>query len=192
MKKKLLYIATLLISVSIIGGGTIAYFTTEDTARNVITAGGLGVEVIEQQEIDGVLQPYPSEPIKMMPGTSVSKIVSVQSLDQAVWVRMTYDITVLNEAKEELQVSEEELDRMIEVSYDTEKWIEKEDWWYYPTTLKGGEITEPLFESISFSGIEIGNEYQGATIEFIVTAQAVQQANNGSAVMEAAGWPEKK
>ena len=60
MKKKVLYIAIVVICLALITGGTYAYFTTSDTARNVITSGGIEVKVVEQQLVNGTLQPYPS------------------------------------------------------------------------------------------------------------------------------------
>lgn len=35
----------------------------------------------------------------------------------------------------------------------------------------------------------MGNEYQNATATVNVSAQAVQNANNGDTVMDAKGWP---
>ena len=37
----------------------------------------------------------------------------------------------------------------------------------------------------------MGNDYQESVFEVTVHAQATQVANNGSTVLEAAGWPEK-
>jgi len=45
-----------------------------------------------------------------------------------------------------------------------------------------------LFWEVVFSGVNMTNEYQNCTIEIDVDAQAVQTANNGSSVLEAAGW----
>jgi hypothetical protein len=56
------------------------------------------------------------------------------------------------------------------------------------TTAKK-ETTTPLFETVKFSGA-IGNDYQNSTVELQVFVQAVQTANNGGSIWEAAGWPE--
>ena len=63
MKKKILYIAAIIICLSVITGGTYAYYTADGTARNVITTGGVNVKVVEQRLVDGTLHPYPNEPI---------------------------------------------------------------------------------------------------------------------------------
>ena len=44
-------------------------------------------------------------------------------------------------------------------------------------------------EEVRFSA-EMGNAYQNCTANVVISAQAVQTANNGDTVMEAAGWPD--
>ena len=190
MKKKLLYIAAIVICLSLITGGTLAYYTTSDTARNVITSGGIEVKVVEQQLVNGTLQPYPSQPIPVMPATTVSKIVSVQSTEQAAWVRMNYTLTVYDADGKEMKIPADELAKVIVIDPDATNWTEKDGWWYHNTAIASGETTNPLFEKVVFSGPHMDNKYQNCTVEIIATAQGVQQANNGSTVMDALGWPE--
>ena len=189
MKKKILYIAAIVICLSLITGGTYAYFTTSDTARNVITSGGIEVKVVEQQLVNGTLQPYPSQPIPVMPATTVSKIVSVQSTEQAAWVRMNYTLTVYDADGKKMEIPADELAKVNVIASDTANWTLKDGWWYYNTAVKGGETTKPLFEEVEFSGPHMDNKYQLCTVVIDVTAQAVQQANNGATVWEALGWP---
>lgn len=47
MKKKIVLASMLLIMLSIAGYGTMAYFTAEGTATNVITTGDIGIEIKE-------------------------------------------------------------------------------------------------------------------------------------------------
>ena len=46
----------------------------------------------------------------------------------------------------------------------------------------------PLFTTVTFDAA-MGNAYQNSTATVSVRADAVQTANNGAAVLEAAGWP---
>ena len=190
MKKKLLYIAAILICLSIITGGSYAYYTATGTVRNVIAFGDIDVTVVEQQMVGGALQPYPSQPIKVMPATKVSKIVSVHNQEQAAWTRVKYTLTVLDSAGKALDISADELERTISIIPDTGNWTWKDGWWYYNTAIKSGETSNPLFEEVVFSGANMDNKYQNCTVVVDVTAQAVQQANNGESVWEAIGWPE--
>ena len=191
MKKKMLYIAAILICLSIITSGTLAYFTSQDTARNVITSGGIGIEVIEQQLVDGTLQPWPKDPIPVMPGTAVSKIASAKNLEQPAWIRMNYTVTVYDASGKVMDVSAEELAKVILIEPDSTAWTQKDGWWYYKTAVNTGETTAPLFEEVVFSGPHMDNKYQNCTVTVDVTAQAVQKANNGATVWEAKGWPEE-
>ena len=190
MKKKILAMAVMLICLSILASTTLAYFTDVETARNVITSGGISIQVVEQQLVDGTLKPYPEEPIMIMPGETVSKIVSVSNMEQAAWVRLSYTVTVLDPDGEEMTVPAQELAKMVIITPDDENWTMKDGWWYYTAALSTGENAKPLFEQVYFSGRDIGNDYQLCSIIIDVTAQAVQKANNGETVLDAAGWPE--
>lgn len=191
MKKKILYIAAILICLSVITGGTYAYYTISDIARNVITTGGIEVTVVEQQMINGTLQAYPDQPIKILPASPpVSKIVSAKSNGQAAWVRMKYTLGVCDADGQKVSISEEELNKVILIETDSTNWTLNNGWWYYSTAIGSGATTVPLFEEVTFSGPHMDNKYQGCTLKIDVVAQAVQQANNGSTVAEALGWPE--
>lgn len=190
MKKKILYLAAVLICFAILAGGTLAYFTAEDTARNVITSGGVSVRIVEQQLVDGALQPYPDEPIPVMPATTVSKIVSVESTQQAAWIRANYSVTVYDAAGEALDVPAGELAKVIVIEPDEDAWTYRDGWWYHTAAVDAGETTAPLFEQVAFSGPDMDDKYQNCTVVIDVTAQAVQQANNAETVAEAQGWPE--
>ena len=190
MKKKILYIAAIVICLSIITSGTLAYFTAADTARNVITAGGISISVIEQQLVNGTLQPYPSQPIPVMPSAEVSKIVSVRSVEQIAWIRANYTVTVYDAEGEEMDIPDEELKRAIIIKNSSTNWTEKDGWWYYDTAIGSNGLTAPLIEEVEFSGPDMDNKYQLCTMIIEVKAEAVQKANNGTTVWEALGWSE--
>jgi len=189
MKKKILYIAAIIICLSIITGGTFAFYTTADTARNVITTGGAEVTVVEQQMVNGALQPYPNAPIPVMPSTTVSKIVTVESGEQPVWVRMNYSVTVFDSKGKEMDIPADELTKVIIIEPDGEGWTYNGGWWYYDSAIKAGESTKALFDEVRFAGAEMDNKYQSCTVVIDVNAQGVQKANNGESVMDALGWP---
>lgn len=191
MKKKIFVVAVLLICLSLIGYSSLAYFTTEDTARNVITAGAVEVKVVEMQQlVDGTLQPYPAQPISVMPGTTVSKIVTLRSEDAAVFARAKLELTVLDGQGEKMALTQQELAKVIQLSAPGEGWTQKDGWWYYTDMLAGGASTTAFLESVSFSAENMTNEYQNCKVLIDITAQAVQAANNGTNAMEAMGWPE--
>lgn len=194
MKKKLLYIAAVIICLSIITGGTFAYFTTDEIAHNVITTKRVKVDILNQQEINGKLEDAEIG-IPIMPSSVVSKVVSA-CVDEAIaWVRVKYEISAYDANGKVMSASNAELKEIVLIEENDSDWIEKDGWWYYKKALgdesKNGKTSAPLFEQVEFSGPKMGNEYQNGTIEIHVTAQAVQKANNGSSVLEAAGWPEE-
>ena len=189
MKKKIAVLAMILSMISIAAMGTLAYFTDSDIAHNIITTGTADI-VIEEYRIaaDGSTTTYPLEPIEIMPGQSVSKVVTVRSLEQASYVRAQIGIVIKDAQGKELPVK----DGMITIVPNSQFWNTKENdgWYYYPQEITDGAVTEPLFHEVVFEGPAITNEYQNSRIEIIITVQAVQAAHNGSTVMEAANWPE--
>ena len=191
MKKKLLYIAAIIICLSIITGGTFAYFTVDDTAHNVITTNTVKIDVLCHSEENGVISVANNDSIRLMPATKVSRVVAAQSIETAAWVRLKYEFEIYDSNENQMDISEEELKKVIIIKPDETNWILKDGWWHYNAMVKDGEKTTPLFETIEFSGPGMGNEYQNGKVKLIIHGQAVQYANNGETVMEAACWPEE-
>ena len=186
MKKKIFTIAVIAIVASLAAYGTLAYFTYEDSAENVITTGNVKIALEELSLTDdGELIPFDGA-YDVMPGEDVSKIVQVKNTgSQDAWIRISVDkaITLADGITEEADIS------LITYGVNTDSWTEKDGFYYYSSALKAGETTEPLFKEVHFSA-EMGNMYQSSTAVIIVTAQATQVKNNGATVLEAAGWPD--
>lgn len=203
MKKKLLALSVLMICLSLVSLGTLAYFNAEDTAHNVISSGSVNIELVEKTKgDDGKLVDFPKDGILgVMPGTAVSKIVTVKNTGEAaayirVWVNTAISepgdpITnpLIKNLPLTITVDGEEVD-VLTLDYNTEDWTQGEDgYWYYNEVLKAGDTTEALFENVSFHK-QMGNVYQNSKALVDVTAQATQVANNGESAVEAKGWPE--
>ena len=185
MKQRFFYCAILAMLVGILTRGTLAYFTDKSLARNVITMGTVGISVVETYvNEDGETAPYPEEPIRIVPGSCVSKIVQAAADPDSAdcYVRMRCDIVITNAAGELMTHTPEDFSQILAINFDTVLWTENDGWWYYNGTIADEEMTPPLFT-------EMGNEYMGSTIFVDVTAQAVQADNNGDSALEAAGWP---
>ena len=199
MKKKIFAVMMVLICLAIAATGTLAYFTSEETAHNIITTGAVDIDLEEWQDLDGDGQnytPYPPEdqPINVMPGVTVSKIATIKSLEADAYIRAKFDVVIKRADKSVMEVSPEELEKVISLTMGSDNWIRKEGdntWWYYKDAIAGGASTEAFFTEVVFDGPNMTNVYQNCTAEVIVTAQGVQKANNGSSVLEA-GWPEEQ
>ena len=155
----------------------------------MITSGAVSVEVVEKQLVGSTLESYPDTPVSIMPGSTVSKIVSAKNLDEPAWVRMAYTVTIRDASGNVIELSAQQRDQIITIDTDTANWTYKDGWWYCNKALTTGEESNPLFTQVVFSGPEMGNTYQNCTVMIDVTAQAVQKVHNGDTVMDAAGWP---
>ena len=186
MKKvRVMIICAVIAALAIVTTGSLALFTAEGTATNVITTGGIALSLVEQAEKDGELVPF-EDVVGVLPGQSVSKIVSVNNDGEGeAFVRIAADIEI--ELAEGVDATPDK--SLVSLDFDETNWTLKDGYWYYNKPLAGGKATEPLFTAVTFAE-NMGNEYQNGTIKIIVTAQSVQTANNGTSALDATGWPE--
>ena len=182
MKKKLVAAALILLLVCGMAGGTTAFYTTIGEATNVITTGGIEVVLQEWADEDGT--PF-VDVINVMPTQEVTKIVTAKNVGpNAAWVRMRLEKTLqLAEGVE----GEADPDLVL-LDINTADWTEKDGWYYCNVQLQPGVTSAPLFTKVVCSA-DMGNMYQKSTATVYVVMQAVQVANNGASVLEAAGWP---
>ena len=181
MKRKLLILSALAICIAMLVTGTLAYFTAEGKAHNVITTGGVEIAVQEWADEE---KTKPFEDLTgIMPGMTVTKIAEIKNTGASdAWVRVKVEKNI------ELKGEGTPDTGLVELALNTADWTEKDGYYYYTKALKPGEVTAPVFTSVTFNAT-MGNEYQNATATVDVSAQAVQTANNGATAMDAKGWP---
>lgn len=188
LKKRIAGASFAAIAAAMVIGGTGAYFTTSEQAHNVITTGGVDIELIEvTDKQDGEGNPVPFANVTdAMPGDVISKIPMVKNTEsQSVWARVKVIVSAKDAEGKDITLPED----ILSVDYNTESWEKGADgFWYYKTAVGGGETSAPLFEHVTIDKA-MGNGYQGIEIHVDLDAQAVQTANNGSTAAEAAGWP---
>lgn len=198
MKKKLFSLAVVGICLSLLAGSTWAYFTSSDTAHNVITSGGIGISIVEKTKSGDTLIDFPTEGMtNIMPGSTVSKIVTVENTGEGeAWLRVKVEPAITDAQGEVLPLTIESGGEQIAVMTYTpgENWLDGGDgYYYYATPLAPGASTEVFFDEVRFA-LEMGNAYQCSTAKLVISAQAVQTANNpkpeSGNLSELPGWPE--
>lgn len=205
MKKKLFSLSVIVICLAIMGYGVIAYFTDVTIAHNVITSGGVDVEIVETQTGSG---PSLVEGISgVMPGGEVVRTVTVENQEKSSesWIRVWLNIAIteqgdpiLNPTVKNLPLSVknalgEDVD-VVTLDISPENWILGDDgYYYYKSSVEPEHSTAPLFTTIRFA-TEMGNEYQNCKVLIDISVEAVQTANNpipdGGDVTDIVGWPE--
>ena len=187
MKKRMLTAALALCCLAVLATGTLAYFTAEKTAQNVITMGSLKMELVE---LDANGQPW-EDVADIVPGMEVTKKAYVENNGSVdFYTRVMITKRYVNEQGEELPDLDTDL---VELNI-SEDWELRKDGFYYYKNKKPvapGEKTEPLFTTVTFS-TKMGNEYQNVKVIIDLDAQAVQSRNNGESALEATGWPESE
>ena len=188
MKKKIAIGAVLVLCLSMLIYSTIAYFNTANTARNVITAGDIKIELQETAIRDGeeILFEQSQERFNVMPGQDVSKIVRVKNTgSNPAYIRIEVQKAIALAADSHGDV---DLD-LVSLDFDGDSWrLGSDGFYYYNEPLAPGETTAALFRNVKFD-TGMGNMYQGSTATIKVSAQATQVKNNGATVFDAAGWP---
>ena len=205
MKKKIFTLAALAICATMLASGTLAYFTVKDKAHNVITSSKVGIELIEKtKDENGAEVDFPKEGISgVMPGDSVSKIVSVKNNGEATaWIRVWVN-TAISEPGDPLtnptiknlpltiNVDGKEIP-VVTYTVDNTKWTYEDGYYYFNKPVELEKSTDILFEEVHFAK-EMGNEYQKCKVMIDISAEAVQYANNpipdGGDVTDVKGWP---
>ena len=184
MKKRMLTAALALCCLAVLATGTLAYFTAEETAQNVITMGSLKMELVELDE-----KGEPWEDVEnIVPGMEVTKEAFVKNtgtVDFYTRVKITKTfVPAQGEEKPELNT------KLVRLDINEKYWEPGNDgFYYYKKPVAPGEETKPLFTTVTFS-TEMGNEYQNVQVIIDLEAQAVQSRNNGDSATKATGWPE--
>ena len=181
MKRKILILSVLVICLAMIAAGSLAYYTADTKAHNVITTGSVDIQLNEWANEERT-EKFENQ-TGVMPGKDVTKIVEVKNVGTgSAWVCVQMFVDVYAENGKQLPTEPVKLD------INTTDWTYQDGYYYYNKPLAPGETTEPLFTTVSFDE-QMGNEYQNAKAKIDITAIAVQSANNGETVLEATGWP---
>ncbi len=194
MKKKIIALSLAVILLSTLGAGTLAYFTSEDVAHNVITSSGVKIDLVEKMlDENKNLVDFQNNQSGLMPGTTASKIVFVRNLEEPAWIRVKVVTKVVAEdGKTKLNP-----DRIVP-NFDTTNWLNDGEYYYYTKPVATNGVTSDLFTQVQFKGEEMDNDYQNCTVNIAISAQAVQVANNPRDGIEALtaenlaqvkGWP---
>lgn len=187
MKKQTLVGSVAAIALMLATWWSLAYYVTSETTHNVISSGGIDIELVETA-IDGSGELVPFQnPENLLPGETLSKIPEVKNDGHAAaFVRTKIDLTVVLADGTTTTVPE----GLIGVNYNTAAWHRDEDgYFYYYEPLPGQAQTEKLFDTVAIAS-ELGNIYKDATFRMVVSAEAVQAANNGITAEAAEGWEE--
>lgn len=187
MKRKRFACALLLLLVSVSAYGTVAYFTAEGAARNVITAARhFGIEIVESAvKEDGTQIPFENVS-GVMPGCEVSKIAQVRNTGEAdAYIRVQAESRILLAQGVEGTADP----HLVSLDFNRVDWTERDGYYYYDRALKPGELTAPLFTTVTFAST-MDCRYQNCTVVIDVNAYATQSANNGAVPWNAQGWTE--
>ena len=169
-KKKLIPLLSAVALVGVIGvGSTLAYFTDNDAANNVVTMGHVNIELDEPEfsaanEDNTITNVVPNQTITKDP------TITVVAGSESCYLRAKIDITELNA---------DQTAGLLENTNIGEDWVLAEDGYYYyqnAVSKSDEDQTVDLFDTVVIPA-EWGNEVADLTFEINVSAEAVQADN---------------
>lgn len=181
MRRKRLFITLIAMAaalVTLLAQPTLAYYSFLGEATNVITSGEIECKIIEKMGSGD----FPEKGVCIMPGSIVSKKVSVQNIGaHPFWVRIK-----LKNSIDDTTLSAD----IMELDINKTDWIDGGDgFYYYKSPVAPGAETEKLFSQVKIAG-SADNAYLGKELKLTVCAYAVQsEYNEASSPLDVAGWP---
>ena len=182
IKLRIVTIALVAMLVTMMGQGTLAFYTTVGTATNVVTSGG--VQFIIHEMTDQGTE-FPKEGVYIVPGDIVSKRVTIESdcgNPFYLRVKILYGIN-----SQELTAED-----CFKLNINEEYWELHDGWYYFKHIVEPGETTPYVFSHVEIVGSKVDKSYIGKTLTLTVNAQAVQSQNNpiqDGKTYTASGWP---
>lgn len=187
MKKKTFALALMAIYVAVLVGGSLAYFTAEDRAVNVITIGKVDIEIVEYDDegkvivYDENLPNYgmPDSFNNVEPGQRIIKQVDIENRGlNTAWIRAKIEDNIT--AADKLgggalsdAIIQYNINNLTDMPQMTGEWVKEGEYWYYSEPVQAKDkIT--LFNVVTFDGPSMGNSYQGCITNIQIHADAVQ------------------
>lgn len=160
MKKKYVAIfASMVLSAFMITGGTLAYFTSEDSVTNTAKADKIEIEIEETY----------NPPETVVPGDTVEKIVNIDNIGGDAFIRVSVEKQwTSDDLISELDTSNIQFEVL-------EGWQKIDD--YYYVFVSAGETSPTFMESFTFVNGDNDNDYQNLTANIIINAEAIQTRN---------------
>ena len=91
MKRKTIVVLSILLTALMVIGGTLAYFTDEEEAVNVVTFGGVDIELTEELYEEATGGDFIMEDV--MPGMTITKDPKITCVDGPCWLRVKVTIS---------------------------------------------------------------------------------------------------
>lgn len=170
-KKKLLTMVLALVLIGAVGvGATLAYFTDNDSATNVVTMGHVNIELTEEEWTYGE-----TGITGVTPGQEIAKDPTISLVGDSLdaFVRIKLEVTGFDGVENADTYKAEVLEDLVL----GEGWTKVGDYYYYAEKLtKDNASTTALFESVTIP-YEWTNEVANATFNILVSAEAIQADN---------------
>lgn len=169
-KKKLGMTLASLVLVGLIGiGATLAYFTDQDSATNVITMGHVDIELTEPNFEGGI------------DGGEIKDVTPNQTIvkDPTITVKADSESAYLRAKVEFDGLTDEQIEQLLpNISFRDEWKLSTDGYYYFQYAVGKAEVDQKfvLFDTVKIPETW-GNEVANTSFDIIVTAEAIQADN---------------
>lgn len=165
---------------------TTAFITDGVTTNNVLTFGRLRLELINHTLNENGEEVSVEQTEEKLTGNNVSRMIKVKNIcENPMYVRVKIDF------KGEDKQGTFPAGEYASFENPNGTWSQKNEWFYYEIPLEPGKETDNLLTELNFDLDRLMTDHPGSSIDFVVSAQAVQTVHNGDTAMEAKGWPQE-
>ncbi|WP_290996275.1 hypothetical protein [Gordonibacter sp.] len=176
MKRRILCVSAVVITLAILAAMAMAYFTTAAKTENAVTASNVRLALHDASGTEDQI-------VQIMPGDTVKRPLSVKNLgNEPIYLRVRLDVSVSDKTLA--------ADGCLAMDTDASAWTYRDGYYYYERALESGGQTPPLFTHVSVDGSKVDSSYSAETFTLTTHAFGVQSAHNGDSALAAAGWPE--
>lgn len=192
MKKILLVAGTGILFTLLVYQGSMAFFHAETNVGSEVSAGNLGINLVEQiDEKDTIKTNDGYQILASMPGDEIKNTVYVENKkDYALYARVTATKYWIDANGNKLNDADASLITL--KTKDTSNWIIIDDaansnsevvYFYYRIPVDKNEITSNLVDSIQISNDIKNGEYEKYQIHLSYEAEAVQSIAGADAAL---------
>lgn len=191
MKKIILIATAVVLLVCLVYQGSIAFFHTETQVGTKVSAGRLGINLVETSTHENVVVSETGYRFSsIMPGSRIHSEAYIENVkDKTLYVRVSAE--KYWESKEGVKLPDANSSLITLVTNNPENWIVKEDegsngeivYFYYRLPIKANEKSSNVLDAIEVSEGLTDKDYKGYQINVNLEAEAIQSTVAQDAVL---------
>lgn len=190
-RRRVLLAAAALVTV-VLAAQTVSFMVSSLGVQGFVSFGAVSAQVEETMlDAAGNEVPVPPEAEQIDAVRATSRIVRVRNTgNEPVFVRVRLSLTGTPAPVKDATVPAAAQPANDLATYQVGSgWVERDGWYYLPSSLEPGALSEPVITGIAFDQLGAQRRFPNGALAFDARAQYLQVDNNAATSLEAEGWP---